>query len=42
MRKGSHFVLKLKKIIGLPCPVKVHKEFFLVLILGNSGQNHKK
>ena len=36
------FVLKLQKIIGIPCREKAHKEYFLVLVLGNSGQNHKK
>ena len=32
---GSHFVLKLWKIIGIPCPVKAHEDYFLVLLLGN-------
>ena len=32
---GSHFVFKLQKVIGIPCPVKAHKEFVLVLFLGN-------
>ena len=36
----SHFDLKLYKIAGIPCPVKAHKEYFLVLFLENWNQNY--
>ena len=39
---GSHFVLKCKKIIGITSLVKAHKEYFLVLFLGNKGEKQKK
>ena len=32
---GSRFDLKLQKIIGIPRPVKAHKEYFYGLFLRN-------
>ena len=42
MWNGQSFCFKIKKIIGITCYVKVQKEYFLVLFLGNQGENQKK